>query len=211
MKSRSEIKAEAKKLLSANYGAILGEMLLVGILTGLAGIVVVGSIIVGPPLMVGFYEGIRLLWQGKKKEKMFTGFEEGKFGRSIGGMILMAIFIWLWSLLFIIPGIIKSFAYCLTPFIISDSKGISATDAITLSKKITKGYKGELFVFCLSYIGWFLLSGLTFGLLAIFYVGPYMATAFGGYYLELKNKALADGVVTLADFGVAEEIAAEEA
>ena len=49
------------------------------------------------------------------------------------------------------------------------------------------------------------LSGLTAGLLAIFYVGPYMATAFGGYYTELKKKALEDGVVTLADFGVAEE------
>lgn len=50
-----------------------------------------------------------------------------------------------------------------------------------------------------------MLSGLTFGLLAIFYVGPYMATAFGGYYLELKQKALDDGVVTMADFGYAEE------
>ena len=205
MKSRSEIKTEAKKILSANYGPILGEMLLVGILTGLAGVVVVGSIIVGPPLMVGFYEGIRLLWQGKKKEKMFTGFEEDKFGRSIGGMLLMAIFVWLWSLLLIVPGIVKGFAYCLTPFIIADSKGISATDAITLSKKITQGHKGELFVFVLSYIGWGLLSSLTAGLLAIFYVGPYMATAFGGYYIELKKKALEDGVVTLADFGVAEE------
>ena len=205
MKPRSEIKAEAKKILSANYGAILGEMLLVGILTGLAGATIVGSIIVGPPLMVGFYEGIRLLWQGQKKEKMFTGFDEGKFGRSIGSMLLMAIFTWLWSLLFIIPGIIKGFAYSLTPFIVADSKNISATDAITISKKITKGYKGELFVFLLSYIGWFLLSGLTFGLLTLFYVGPYMITAFGGYYVELKNKALADGVVTLADFGVTEE------
>jgi uncharacterized membrane protein len=204
MKARSEIKAEAKKILSANYGSILGEMLLVGILTGLSGFVVVGPIIVGPPLTVGFYEGIRMLWEGKKKDRMFTGFEEGKFGRSIGSMILMAIFIWLWSLLLIIPGIIKSFSYCLTPFIVADSKDISATDAITLSKKMTQGYKGELFVFVLSYIGWALLSGLTAGLLGIFYVGPYMMTAFGGYYVELKKKALADGVVTMADFGYSE-------
>jgi uncharacterized membrane protein len=204
MKARSEIKAEAKKILSANYGSILGEMLLVGILTSLSSFVVVGPIIVGPPLTVGFYEGIRMLWEGKKKDRMFTGFEEGKFGRSIGSMILMAIFIWLWSMLLIIPGIIKSFSYCLTPFIVADSKDISATDAITLSKKMTQGYKGELFVFVLSYIGWGLLSGLTFGLLGIFYVGPYMMTAFGGYYVELKKKALADGVVTMADFGYSE-------
>ncbi len=206
MKSRSEIKNEAKTILSANYGPILGEMLLVGLLSSLAGAVVVGPIIVGPPLAVGFYEGIRLLWQGKKKERMFTGFEEDKFGRSIGGMVIMVVFIWLWSMLLIVPGIIKAFAYSMTPFIISDSKGISATDAITLSKKMTQGHKGELFVFMLSYFGWMLLSGLTFGLLAIFYVGPYMATAFGGYYTELKQKALDDGVVTLADFGYADAI-----
>lgn len=206
MKSRSEIKNEAKKILSENYGPILGEMLLVYLLTSLAaGVAVVGSIIVGPPLAVGFYEGIRLLWQGKKKEKMFTGFEEDKFGRSIGGILLMEIFVFLWSLLFIVPGIIKGLAYCLTPFIIADSKGLSAKEAISLSDKITKGYKGKIFVFLLSYIGWVLLSALTAGLLAIFYVGPYMATAFGGYYIELKKKALEDGVVTLADFGVAEE------
>lgn len=90
MKSRSEIKAEAKSILSANYGPILGEMLLVGVLTSLASAAAgIGSLIVGPPLSVGFYEGIRLLWQGKKKERMFTGFEEDKFGRSIGGMLLM--------------------------------------------------------------------------------------------------------------------------
>ena len=77
MKSRSEIKLEAKKMLSANYGPILGEMLLVGILTSAAGIAVgIGSLIVGPPMVVGLFEGIRLLWQGKKKEKMFTGFDE---------------------------------------------------------------------------------------------------------------------------------------
>jgi uncharacterized membrane protein len=151
---------------------------------------------------VGLFEGIKLLWRGKTKETMFTGFQEDKFGRSIGGIILMYVFIWLWTLLFIIPGIVMAFSYSMTPFIISDSKNLSAGQAIQLSKKITKGYKGDIFVFILSYFGWFMLSGLTFGLLAIFYVGPYMLTAYGGLYEELKNNALAKGVVTEADFGM---------
>lgn len=202
MKSRSEIKIEAKKILSANYGAILGEMLLVGVLTSAVSVTVFGGIIVGPPLMVGLLEGIKLLWRGRKKEAMFSGFQDDKFGRSIGGIVLMYVFIWLWSLLFIIPGIVMMFSYSMTPFIISDSKNLSAGQAIKLSKEITRGYKGELFVFYLSYIGWGILAGLTFGLLGIFYVAPYMLTAFGGYYEELKNNAIAKGVVTEADFGV---------
>ena len=201
MKSRKEIKTEAKGILSANYGPILGEFLLCGVLTGLSEAVIVGPIIVGGPMYVGFYEGIRMLWQGKKKDRMFTGFDSDKFGRSIIGTLLVAIFTFLWSMLFIIPGIVKALAYSMTQFIISDSKDITGKQALELSKKITKGYKGKLFVFLLSYIGWMMLSGLTAGLLAILYVGPYMATAFGGYYIELKKKALEDGVVTMADFG----------
>ena len=204
MKSRKEIKTEAKGILSANYGPILGEFLLCGILTGLSEAVIVGPIVVGGPLYVGFYEGIRMLWQGKKKDRMFTGFDSDKFGRSIVGTLLVAIFTFLWTLLFIVPGIIKALAYSMTQFIISDSNGITGSQALEISKKITKGYKGKLFVFFLSYIGWLLLSGITAGILAIFYVGPYMSTALGGYYLELKNKALEDGVVTMADFGYSE-------
>ncbi len=98
-------------------------------------------------------------------------------------------------------GIVKAISYSMTQFIISDSNGITGSQALEISKKITKGYKGKLFVFFLSYIGWFLLSGLTFGLLALLYVGPYMATGYGGYYLELKKKALENGIVTMADFG----------
>ena len=200
MKSRAEIKIEAKQILSNNYGTVLGNMLLYFLLSGLAGATMIGAILVAPPLMVGLLDGIRLLWHGGNSIDLFSGFKEDKFGRSIGGIILMGIFIWLWSLLLFIPGIIMAFAYCLTPFIIADSKGLSAGQAIRLSKKITQGYKGDIFVFYLSFIGWLMLSGLTFGMLAIFYVGPYMMTAYAGLYEELKKNALEKGVVTEADF-----------
>ena len=200
MKTRAEIKIEAKQILSNNYGTVLGNMLLYFVLGSLAGVTAIGAILVGPPLMVGLFEGIRLLWHGGTTINIFSGFHEDKFGRSIGGIIFMAVLIWLWTLLFIIPGIIMGIAYCLTPFIIADSKGLTAGQAIGLSKKITLGYKGDIFVFYLSFIGWLLLSGLTFGLLTIFYVGPYMLTAYAGLYEELKKNALEKGTVTEADF-----------
>ena len=171
-------------------------------LTSIAAETAVGANVVGPPLAVGLFEGIKLLWRGQDAVSIFEGFSQDKFGRSIGGLVLMAIFIWLWSLLLFIPGIIMGLAYSMTPFIISDSKGLTAGQSIGLSKKLTNGYKGEIFVFFLSYIGWMLLSSLTFGLLYIFYVGPYMLVSFGGVYEELKKNALAKGVVTEADFGM---------
>lgn len=200
MKSRAEIKQAAKQILSNNYGTVLGNMILFALLSGLAGMTFIGGILVAPPLMVGLLDGIRLLWHGGNAIDLFAGFKEDRFGRSIGGIILMYVLIWLWSLLLIIPGIIMAFAYCMTPFIIADSKGLTAGQAIQLSKKITNGYKGDIFVFYLSFIGWFMLSTLTFHLLTIFYVGPYMLTAYAGLYEELKQNAIAKGVVTEDEF-----------
>jgi uncharacterized membrane protein len=61
--------------------------------------------------------------------------------------------------------------------------------------RMTKGHKGKVFMMGLSFIGWMLLSGLTFGLLYLFYVGPYMNTSFAGLYDELKANALRTGVI----------------
>ena len=202
MKTRAEIKTEAKAILSTSYGTVLGNMVLYIILSGFAGATLIGSILINPPMTVGLMEGIKLLWRGETAVSIFEGFKEDKFGRSIGGIVLMVIFVFLWSLLFVIPGIVMGFAYSMTPFLISDTKGLTAGQTLQLSKKLTNGYKGELFVFMLSYLGWMLLSSLTFGLLYIFYVGPYMLVSFGGYYEELKRRALENGVVTEADFGV---------
>lgn len=152
------------------------------------------------PLIVGYYDRLKLLWWGQKKQSFFSGFENGRYGRSVSCSLLVYLFTMLWSLLLVVPGIIKGIAYSMTPFIISDSENITATQAIEISKKLTYGYKGDIFVFYLSYFGWYLLSVLTFGVLAIFYVGPYQYTAFAGYYTELKKNALKNGVVTLADF-----------
>lgn len=228
MKSRTQIKDEAKKLLGPNYGGILGEFILmmgsIYILSYLLPFTIIPLSFFGgrwapvlvyllsfamnflifliyAPLEVGYFDRLKLLWWNQKKQTFFSGFIERRYWRSVVSKILTSIFIYLWSLLLVIPGIIKSIAYSMTPFIISDSQNISALDAINISKKMTNGYKGDIFVFYLSYIGWYLLSILTFGLLAIFYVTPYQYTALGGYYTELKKNALQNGVITLADFG----------
>lgn len=84
-------------------------------------------------------------------------------------IILMAfvqgIFIGLWMLLFVIPGIVKSYAYSMSYYVLNKQPSISATEAITLSKDITKGYKGDLFLLDLSYWGWYILGLFTLGIL----------------------------------------------
>ena len=119
------------------------------------------------------------------------------FGRKLGGYLWMMLFVFLWSLLFWIPGIIKSFSYAMSPYILSDCPNVKARDALKLSMRIMKGHKWELFVMYLSFIGWGILSALTFGILDIFYVGPYMNSSFATYYLEVREQALRTGVVTM--------------
>lgn len=93
-----------------------------------------------------------------------------------------------------VPAIIKSLSYSMTPFILADCPEIPAKEALRLSMRMTSGYKGAIFVMGLSFIGWELLSGITFGIVGIFWAGPYMATSYAGLYDELKNRMIDAGV-----------------
>ena len=99
---------------------------------------------------------------------------------------MIAIFTCLWSLLFIIPGIIKAISYYMAYFVLADNPELSAKEALDESKRITSGHIGDLFVLYLSFISWVLLGAITCGL-ALIYVVPYMQTTMANYYLELKD------------------------
>ena len=101
--------------------------------------------------------------------------------------LLEGIFIFLWTLLFIIPGIVAAYRYKMAFYILAESTNISPLDAIRISKKMTKGRKMELFIFDLSFIGWFLLTAITFGITGI-YVYPYYNTARTVMYKEIKKE-----------------------
>ena len=126
--------------------------------------------------------------------------------RKVGGMLWMALWVWLWSLLLVIPGIIKGLAYYFTANVLADCPNVSATQAIKISMRITKGHKGKVFLFILSWIGWFILSSLTLGILFVVYVGPYFYTADAGLYLELRDLAIKEGRLTKEELGMAENI-----
>lgn len=101
--------------------------------------------------------------------------------------LLMGIFTFLWSLLLIIPGIIASYRYRQTQFILVDDPKIGPLEAITKSKEMMKGHKMDLFVMDLSFLGWNILAVLTFGLL-YFWLAPYMAVSYANFYDALKKE-----------------------
>lgn len=94
----------------------------------------------------------------------------------------------LWSLLFIIPGIVASFSYAMAPFILTENPDMSAKEAITASKELMRGHRWELFCLRLSFIGWILLCALTIGIGDLF-LRPYMAAAETAFYRNLSPYA----------------------
>jgi uncharacterized membrane protein len=108
----------------------------------------------------------------------------------------MGLFVFLWSLLLVIPGVIKAFSYCMTPYILADCPKVKARDALKISMDMMEGHKWEAFVLLLSFIGWIILSLLTFGLVAVFYTTPYMRSTMAVYYQQVREDALRRGVVT---------------
>ena len=100
-----------------------------------------------------------------------------------------------------LPGIIKSYHYFFATHILGVHPQVSATQALKLSMRITKGHRWELFVMHLSFIGWILLSLLTFGILYIVYVGPYMTATASGFFTEMRNEAIMTGRVNAFELG----------
>ena len=145
------------------------------------------SLLVVFPLGVGYYNAHKdLLLNGDDKmtENSFRiGFSN--WVHNVWGMTLMGIFVFLWTLLLVIPGIIKAFAYALVPYILADKPELSANEAINLSMKMMKGHKFDYFWLCLSFIGWIFLGMLTLGI-GYFWLIPYMYTTYAAFYQDIK-------------------------
>lgn len=123
----------------------------------------------------------------------FARFKNPDWYKMIGMFIIVYVLTWLWSLLLIIPGIIKSFSYSQTYFIYKDlsdkgqAGGYSLTDYITKSRQLMDGHKADLFVLYLSFIGWGIL-GLITGGIGFIWIIPYMRLTLANFYRDLVEK-----------------------
>ena len=189
MKSSRELRHQAWEQLRKSYWMVLVVTLIVTAIPTATSVAVVGFILMGP-LLVGqaiyLIDMIETGSEGKKIELVIEGFKRS-FVNSFLAVLLTGIFTFLWSLLFIIPGIIKSLAYAMTPYIIAENPEIDAMKAIDMSQEMMKGHKMELFFLHLSFIGWYILGMITFGV-GMFFILPYVQTAVANFYVELRGK-----------------------
>lgn len=185
---RVSIKRAAKEAFKQQWGTSIGTPLLVGLVSSFIGIF-------GIPFTVNTAGVFHKIYK-RQNTGVGDAFSGQNYGRKLGGMLLVGLFFFLWYMLFIIPGIIKLFSYSMTAFILAEYPNVTARQAIKLSMRMTKGHKGKLFVTGLSFIGWLILGGLTFNILTLVFVMPYMYTTFAGFYEELKKKALETGAIS---------------
>lgn len=131
--------------------------------------------------------------------EMFRPFGRGRFWSSLGTFALMWLYIFLWSMLLWVPGIIKAYSYSMTMYIKAENPEITPSRAIELSILMTDGHKGDLFYLHLSFLGWLLLSAVTYNILGIVYVYPYFFAAQAFAYEEIKADAAARGVIDIRE------------
>ena len=182
MPERKVIKAAAKAQIKGSVGTFFLCYLVAGLITGVTfglGGLFLPALIVGINMMfLGLIVGVK-----PQFGDMFKA--ANLFGRALWLQIIMGIFIYLWSLLLIVPGIIKAFAYSMSFYILADNPNLTAREALNESKRITNGHKMKLFVLELSFIPWFMLCGITFGIASI-YVMPYVNATFANFYNAIK-------------------------
>ncbi|MFD3157763.1 DUF975 family protein [Haloimpatiens sp. FM7330] len=145
------------------------------------------NLILGGPLTLGLVTYLLNLFRdnNSKIEDVFSGFSS--FGKSFVLNLLISIFVFLWTLLLIIPGIIASINYSMSFYILHDNPELSATQALNKSKEMMDGNKLRLFKLWLSFLGWFILGIISFGI-GFIWITPYYNAALTAFYEDLKIK-----------------------
>lgn len=173
--------------LSGKWDVAILAFLIMTIIISASAVVGVGPLLLCGIMTVGCAGIFLAIVRGQKPDlsTVFDGFRTGLANNLIAG-VLVSVFTTLWSLLFVIPGIVKSYSYSMTYFILKDHPEMSASDAIAESRKMMNGNKWRLFCLDFSFIGWVLLSCLTCGILMLL-VAPYMYAARAAFYESLKG------------------------
>ncbi len=216
---RAQVKANAKAQLGNNLFGKVWLMALVVVLIQSAIIIlapsipVVGSVatlVLSGPLSIGVSLVFLKLVRGNSDIELgdiFVSFSS-RFGKDFLLGLMISIFTFLWSLLFVIPGIVKAYSYSMSFYISLDHPDWDWKQCMEESKRITNGHKGELFVLDLSFIGWYLVGSLCCCIGAL-WVAPYHMTAQANYYEVLKN--MGQGVVYEAPVAPQTPVAETEA
>ncbi len=200
--TNSEIKQWAKEKLKGNLWPVLAAVIVAGILTNLSfsststsadGTITSTSYNFG---WIFYFVEVGMAYYlvkfVKDQKPVFNDiFHFAKdFGRCIGACLLQALWIFLFALLLIVPGIMKAFGFALVPYLMADDKyrGLKIPELLKKSEEMMNGHKMDYFLLNLSFIGWIILAIFTFGILMI-WVGPYMSVAQAKFLNDVKEAA----------------------
>ncbi|WP_288508081.1 DUF975 family protein [uncultured Bacteroides sp.] len=197
LKQNSELRAEARVALTDKWVMGAVTTLVFGAVSGAASYIpVVGSILVALPMMYGYAIVMLSVMRGGEMNigGLFDGFND--FGRIVGTKLLQAIYTFLWTLLLVIPGIIKNYSYAMTDFILKDQPELANNAAIEKSMAMMDGNKMKLFLLDLSFIGWAILCLFTFGI-GFLFLQPYVQSAHAAFYEDLKAQTVVEEEVII--------------
>lgn len=156
----------------------------VALMANIAGILGIVRFVAGGTVQLGYAK--YLLKQYSKAafdiKDLFSEFH--RFTQGFLQNFLRGLYVFLWSLLLIVPGIIKSYSYAMTPFIMAENPDMTANEAISASKVLMAGHKGELFCLELTFFGWMLLNVLTLGIGSLA-LNPYMNATRAAFYKDI--------------------------
>lgn len=172
------------------FAAVMGVVAIIALAS------VVFGIFIGNVLLVG---GSRFFVQNQTGTPgvgtMMHVFKSGHYVNVVLTMFLRGLFISLWTLLLIVPGIIKYYEYLMIPYILAENPGMAREEAFTISKKMMMGQKWNTFVLELSFIGWWILTALTCGVVGVLYVQPYREATLAELYTANKAMAYNNGFI----------------
>lgn len=185
---------QARETLKGKWGFVIGVFVIYILFTVVVQFIpLVGrivSLLISGPLALGItiFSLAISRNQNARLEQIFEGFN--RFVTSLWTYLLILIFVILWSLLLIVPGIIAAFSYAMTFFILADDSSIGAMEAIDKSKKMMYGYKAKLFRLALRFFGLALLCILTLGI-GFLWLIPYAQVTAAKFYDDIKTEVQA--------------------
>ncbi len=196
--THTSLRTKARESLRGNWGLAIGVCvvyMLISIAASALGWVdektnflsAIASLVIGGPLILGIAIVFLKLARAEDPQfkMLFDGFKN--FGTALGTYLLMLLFIFLWTALLFVPGIIAALSYSMSFYILADNPDIGPREAIRRSKEMMRGHKGRIFMLGLSFFGWILLGYLSLGI-GFLWIGPYMQTTFCHFYVDIRSR-----------------------
>ena len=189
MRTNQEIRQEASAMLRDNWTTAVLVALVFGVIASFTSCSFPLVLFVYAPMMLGFIKMMLGYVRGTERmevEGIFSAFNSTYYWKSMGLYLLQGIYTFLWTLLFIIPGIVKYCSYFFAPYILADNPTMTAEESICRSMQIMEGHKMQLFMMLLGYVLLAMLSSLLL-FIPMLWIMPYYQVAFAKFYEEVKH------------------------